>query len=265
MLKQVQFQGQCWNAVVAGEGEPILLVHGFPLDHSMWQHQIEFLSRGYQVIAPDLTGFGSSQECGGPTLTMAQMAVDLNHFLDAISVNQPITYCGLSMGGYIGWEFVTRFRSRVRRLVQCDTRAGADSPETARARQMAASQVLDQGSKELLDNMIVKLFAPSTATRQPALVDQTREVMRQTSVQTVAAALLGMAEREDFTKRLPALDVPSLLVCGTLDVISLPAEMKQIANAMPNATYVEILEAGHMAPLENPAAFHQCIDDFFRR
>ena len=89
-----------------GEGEPLLFVHGFPLDRSMWKYQIESLSSSYRVIAPDLRGFGESSETDGQRVTMAQFADDLAALLAAKGLKTPVTFVGLSMGGYIAWEFL---------------------------------------------------------------------------------------------------------------------------------------------------------------
>ena len=106
---------------------PLLLVHGFPLDHTMWAAQIEAISSRCRVIAPDLRGFGRSPPAGERT-TMEQFADDLAGLLDAIGISEPVVYCGLSMGGYIGWQFWRKHANRLRGLILCDTRATADSP-----------------------------------------------------------------------------------------------------------------------------------------
>jgi 3-oxoadipate enol-lactonase len=126
-----------------GTGIPLLLVHGFPLDHSMWSHQIEELSSFGRVLAPDLRGFGQSGVTEG-TVTMERFADDLAALLDAVGVGEPVVFCGLSMGGYIGWQFWKRHPSRLRALVLCDSRAAADSAEGARARRQSAEKVLSQ-------------------------------------------------------------------------------------------------------------------------
>src|SRR5687767_13095699 len=92
------------NVLDQGSGPPLLLVHGFPLDHTMWFGQIDHFSRRWRVIAPDLRGFGASTVTPG-TVTMEQFADDLNALLDALGISEPVHLCGLSMGGYIGWQF----------------------------------------------------------------------------------------------------------------------------------------------------------------
>ena len=141
-----------------GSGDVLLLVHGFPLDHSMWAGQMEVLAQDYRVIAPDLRGFGQSSSTSG-TLTMETMADDLAKLLDVLNVTEPIVFCGLSMGGYVAMQFWKRHPQRLRGLVLCDTRAMGDTPEAAANRQAMAEKVIKEGSQVAADAMLPKLFA----------------------------------------------------------------------------------------------------------
>src|SRR5215208_3874623 len=123
----------------AGAGQPVLLVHGFPLDHSMWNAQIEALSNHSRVIAPDLRGFGQSPLGSVDSthgITMERYADDLAEFLDKLNLgpDQPIVFVGLSMGGYIAWQFARKYASRLQALALLDTRALADSDEARAGR-----------------------------------------------------------------------------------------------------------------------------------
>jgi 3-oxoadipate enol-lactonase len=244
-----------------GRGAPLLLVHGFPLDHTMWQRQIDDLAADYRVIAPDLRGFGQSGVTAG-TVSMQQMADDLAAVLDRLGVAEPVALCGLSMGGYVGWQFALRHRNRLAKLIQCDTRAVGDSPEAAAGRLKTAERVLADGAKVVAESMLGKLFAAATARQQPAVVEATRQLMLRTAPAGIAAALRGMAERPDVSGRLVKFDLPALIVCGEHDAIAAPAEMRGIAEQMPQGKFVLIREAGHMAPLEQPAPFNAAIREF---
>ena len=252
------------NVEERGVGAPLLLVHGFPLDHTMWRGQIDVLATQCRVIAPDLRGFGQSDVTPG-TVTMERFADDLAALLDALRITEPITFCGMSMGGYIGWQFAARHRRRLAKLVLCDTRAVADTADAAAGRLKTADKVLAEGAQVVADGMLPKLFAPSAIERNADYVSVTREVIQRTNPEGIAAALRGMAERPDFSSRLNAIDVPVLVLCGELDAISPPAEMRQIAAAIPGAQYAEIPAAGHMAVLENPAVANAKIADFLAK
>ncbi len=250
-----------------GSGPPILFAHGFPLDHSMWDEQFAAaspLAASYRLIAPDLRGFGSSSVTSG-TVGMQQMADDLAALLDALEVTEPVVFCGLSMGGYVAWRFWERHPQRVRALVLCDTRSAPDTPEAARGRHQLAARVLAEGVAPVAETMLPKLFAKQTTSRQPARVQAMEEVIRRTSPEGIAAALRGMAERPDATPLLPSIRVPTLVVVGQHDAISPPAEMRQIAEAITGAKFLEVSDAGHLAPLENPAAVNAAIAEFCAR
>jgi len=187
-----------FNVIDSGRGVPLVLVHGYPLDHSMWQGQIEELSDTCRVIAPDLRGFGASDVTSG-TVTMEQMADDVAGILEALSIQQPSILCGLSMGGYVAWQFAFRHRQRLARLILCDTRAIADSPEAAAGRLKTAERVLGEGSNIAAEALLPKLFAPGTYNQQPQIVEATRQVILRTKPEGIAAALRGMAQRPDVT------------------------------------------------------------------
>ncbi len=247
-----------------GTGVPILLVHGFPLDHSMWDAQIEHLSRRWHVIAPDLRGFGGSQVTPG-TVTMQQMADDLNALLDALAIDQPIVFCGLSMGGYVAFQFWRHHASRLRALVLCDTRATADAPEAAAARLKMVDHVLRAGTEYVADAMLPKLFAPSTFENHPNAILLERQKILAAAPEGVAAALRGMAERLDVRGDLPRIALPTLVLVGQTDAISTVDEMRGMAAAIPGAEFVVIPNSGHMTPLENPTAFNEAIEQFIAR
>lgn len=247
-----------------GRGPVLLLVHGFPLDHSMWMGQIDELSQVCRVIAPDLRGFGGSAATAPPgeIVRMEQYADDLSDLLCGLGLAEPVTLCGLSMGGYIAWQFWRRHRPQLARLILCDTRAAPDSPAAAQGRRETAAQVLREGTAALAASMPDKLFAAETRERAPAVVAATQSVIAAASPQAVAAALWGMAERADARPWLGEIDVPTLLVCGAHDALTPLAEMRDVAVAIRGSQLAEIPAAGHMAPLEQPAAVNAALRGF---
>jgi pimeloyl-ACP methyl ester carboxylesterase len=242
-------------------GERIVLVHGFPLDHSLWQAQIDALSGRFRVIAPDLVGFGDSPPPEGP-MSMDAHAESLAVLLDSLGVQEPVTCCGLSMGGYILWRFVANFRHRVKRLIQCDTRSIADDDAMRRVRGSLAARVRMEGPAVLLEAMLPKLLGSTSHASRPDVVEQVRRMVMRVSPEGAAAALEAMAERPDARSLLRTLDVPTLIVCGAQDVISTPDEMRAIAGAIHGARFAEIPDAGHLAPLENPPSFNAAVEAF---
>ena len=263
-LKKVAIGTQLLNVVDEGAGTVLLLIHGFPLDHSMWRPQIDDLSSDFRVIAPDLRGFGTSSTVE-PSVSMQRLADDLANLLEALDIDDPVSLGGLSMGGYVAWEFWRRHPRRLKHLILCDTRAEADDHKTRQTRVATAKRVLREGSALLAKMMIPRLFATETLQTGAPAVDATRQVILRTHPATIAAALHGMANRRDASTWLPDIDIPTLLLCGASDVITPAREMQRLAAALPSSHYVTIPHAGHLAPLENPVAVNQEIRRFLDR
>jgi 3-oxoadipate enol-lactonase len=240
-----------------GQGLPVVLLHGFPLDHTMWAAQINALVGVARMIAPDLRGFGKTplgMIDASRGVSMEQHADDVAELLDRLSIGEPVVLCGFSMGGYVAWQFVRKYPERLRALVPWDTRAVADTEEARAGRIQMAENVAEWGSPRIAEMMGPKLFAAETFAKQPEVVQAVRVVVGKTLPAGIAAAARGMAARPDMTSLLPTINVRTMVVVGEHDAISPPAEMKTIADAIPEAEFVVIPDAGHMSTMENPAA-----------
>jgi len=244
-----------------GVGPTLLFVHGFPLDHRMWSAQLAHFKDRYRVIAPDLRCFGESV-AGVELVTMEQMADDLNGLLDALGVAQPIVFCGLSMGGYVGWQFYRKYHSRVRGLILADTRSQADSAEAIQSRTKMIDHLLRAGPQYVAEPMLPRLFAPGSFRRVPGVVAEVQETILAARPQSVAAAIRGLSARPDMSGYLPEIKTPTLVVVGDQDAISPPDEMRAMAAAIPGARFTVVPDAGHLTPLENPAAFNAAVEKF---
>ncbi len=264
MMKTVKTGGARLAVEDVGTGQPILLVHGFPLNHEMWSAQIDDLATDYRVIAPDLRGFGASEATPG-TVSMDQFADDLVGILNALELKEPVTLAGLSMGGYVAFSFWKRHADRLGALILLDTKSAADAPDTAEGRRQSAQAVRDGDMENLISGLMGKVLAPATAVAQPAVAERVHAIMASSDPVGVSAALLGMAERQDWTSSLESIRLPTLVVVGSDDAISPPAEMQQIADAIPGAEFVEIANAGHLSPMENPKAVNAALRAFMVR
>jgi 3-oxoadipate enol-lactonase len=242
---------------VSGSGEPLLLVHGFPLSRRMWQPLAERLGDDHLAIAPDLRGHGESE--ASESVSMARYADDLAALLDEIGERRPVVLVGLSMGGYVAFEFCRRHAARVRALVLVDTRAEADSEEAARGRRESADRALQSGSGDVAEAMAGKLFA---AEAPAALRERWREQMAANPPEGVAAALRAMAVRPDSFDTLRGLSVPVMIVVGEEDAITPPSAAREMAAAAPGARLEIVPGAGHLTPVEQPDRFAELLRDF---
>lgn len=249
---------------VEGSGPPLVLLHGFPLDHTMWRRQIDYFSATRTVIAPDLRGLGRSDGATG-TSTMERFADDVAELLDELSVNEPACVAGLSMGGCVAFQVLRRHPHRVASLVLVDCRAARDAPDVYQKRYETADRVMREGTAFLADMMLDRLYAPITSRQQPALIAATREVITSSPRGGTAAAARGLAERPDVTDWLSEIRVPTLVIVGAHDIISPPDEMRGIAGKIPGARFVCLDDAGHMSPEEQPSRFNAELESFLQR
>ena len=253
---------------VNGVGKPVVLLHGFPFDHTMWQEQMDPLSATYQVLAPDLRGYGRSTQRpsdaeGG--VDMRRYAADIEAMLDSLQLREPVILCGFSMGGYIVWQLALHAPERVGGIVLCDTRAAGDTDQARQGRLSMAAEIEQSGVESVVDAMLPKLLAQETLENRPEIAERVANMIRQVSPAAIAAAQRGMARRPDVSSQLADLDIPALVLVGAEDTISTPAEMREIATALPQAQFVEVPAAAHMTPLENPSAVTSALYDFLAK
>jgi len=248
-----------------GSGTPVLLVHGYPLTSQIWTRASGLLAlRGWRVIAPDLRGFRQSPPSGTDNVTtMERFADDLHLLLQKLEISEKIIIVGLSMGGYVAMQFARKYAEQLSGTVLCGTKTVADTPQVVENRQNQATGLLEGSLSlaDIADTMIPKLFSSATKERKPALVSELRNIIIEAQhVQGVAATTLGMAERPDTTEVLRRLDIPVLAVCGAEDQFTPPSEMRGLAEIAKRGTFIEIPEAGHLPPMEQPELFADVFD-----
>src|SRR5215510_7621520 len=243
-----------------GIGPPILLVHGYPFNRSLWDEQVDALSSRHRVIAPDLRGFGESDAEPG-TATMNLMARDLALLLNHLGIVRAAV-CGLSMGGYVALAFYKQLPSRVRALVLADTRAQADTEEAKQIRAQQAEKALNEGMAGIADAMLPKLLTPETVRKRPEVVKRVRDMMLKTKPEGAAAALRGMAERDDQTDLLAKITAPTLILVGAEDAITPVADSEKMHRAIAGSRLVIIENAGHVSNLERTEQFNDALLEF---
>jgi YbgC/YbaW family acyl-CoA thioester hydrolase len=244
---------------VRGDGLPCVLVHGFPLDRTMWRHQLAVLTR-CKRIAPDLRGCGASS-APDDGYSMSRYADDLIAVLDALAVDRAV-FCGLSLGGYILFELLRRHPQRVWALVLADTRAEPDTPEGRRGRDELIAVARSEGADGVAGRMLPKLLAPATARNQPEVERQVREMIQRMPVAGIVGALAAMKERLDSRPLLTEIKVPTLVIVGAEDALTPPATARAMADAIPGSRFAEVPAAGHLAPLEQPLVASRLLSDF---
>ena len=242
----------------SGSGTPVLLMHAFPLDRHMFAPQRAGLGEGARLITFDVPGAGESARGVVSIDDIADIAAAL---LDHLGLDRAVVG-GVSMGGYAAFAFARRHAERLRGLILANTRAVADSEEGKIARKAMAEVAIAQGSAEIASRMIEKLLGETTLLNRPEVVRQVRAMIESTPPETIAMLLNALENRDDSTATLSTIGVPTLAIAGEEDPLAPPAETAGWAAGIRDARFVCIERAGHLACLEDPAAFNSRIRDF---
>ena len=242
---------------------PVIFIHGFPFNRSSWQPQLDVLQHQYRVIAFDNRGFGQT-EAGDEKLTVTLMANDLIRLMDSLQIEKAVV-CGLSMGGYITLNAVTRFPDRFAGLVLCDTQCVSDTPEGMKKRYETAEGISKGGQEKFAEGFIQKLFAQDTLQSNEELKARVKKMIMATSAPTLVAALDALAQRTETCTELKNVVKPALIVCGEEDGITPPAQSEMMHKNLSASEYFVIPKAGHLSNLEQPALFNELLQNFLRQ
>ena len=242
-----------------GSGIPVVWLHAFPLDRTMWAPQLGALVALARCIAPDFRGLGDST-VGGP-FTMDRYADDVVGVLDALRIDRAVIV-GLSMGGYVAFNLLRRHRERIRALMLADTRASADTPEGLERRRLLIDTARTKGSTAVAALQLDGLIGKTTRQRHPDVVDSVHARMTMAPVEGVIGALEAMMERPDSTSLLETIDVPTVVVVGEEDVVTPAKEMRAMNDAIRGSRFEVIAKAGHLSNVERPAAFNAIVTEF---
>ncbi len=245
----------------AGQGTPLVFIHGYPLSRQIWTAQASGLADTARVLAPDLRGHGDSQSVPGP-YSVDLLAADIKAFLETAGVHEKIVLCGLSMGGYVAFAFIRNYPHLVKGLILTATRAAADSAQAKAGREQTAVLARQDGVQAIVKGMLPKMFAPSTLESKPDLVNDLKEIMEHTSLEGVLGDLAAMQQRPDSTPDLSGIQVPTMVVHGAQDAIIPLEEARAMQQAIPNSTLQVIEDAGHLPNMENVTAYNQAVLQF---
>jgi len=248
----------------SGSGPAVVLLHGFPLSRDMWRPQVEALAQaGFRVITPDLRGFGDSEVPDGP-YSMSLFSDDVVALLDHLEIDRAIIG-GMSMGGYILLNLLERYPERVVAACFITTRSSSDS-ETAKAGRLALLERMKKdGTGNMAELSIATLLAGETLRHNPELVRTVYRWMTSVDLRGIEGALHALLERKDYSALLKNFDLPSLVIGAAQDSAVPPEDLRVLSEGLPNNELCVIPDAGHMANLEQPEAFNECLLRFLRR
>ena len=245
---------------VTGSGPDVVLLHPFPLNRNFWNGTVGQLSTRYRLIVPDLRAHGDSELGEGPA-TMEKMASDLAKLCGEENVTRAF-FAGVSVGGYVLFEFWRRHREHVAALALSNTRAAAETSESRATRLGVADKVLREGTGGFIEDTLPKLMSPTTVSNRPDILDSARRMMQKMSPQDIAGVQQGMADRADSVSTLRTINVPTLVITGADD--SVPrTEAELMHQQIPGSRLQVIDRAGHYAALEQPQEYGRMLRAFF--
>jgi 3-oxoadipate enol-lactonase len=248
---------------LAGRGESLVFLHGFPFNRSTWDDQVGLFSPQFRTIRYDHRGQGESG-VGDGLFTVELLVDDLIGMLDHLQVGRAIL-CGLSMGGYVALRAVERHPERVSGLVLCDTRSEADSNEAKMKRAAAIKAIAEKGVEAFADGFLKGIFPAETFEKRPDVVARVKKMITATSPLGLRGTLLALAARTSTTESLGRIQVPALVLVGEKDSITPPSAAESLQKAIPGATMRVIPGAGHLSNLDNPAAFNDALASFLKK
>jgi 3-oxoadipate enol-lactonase len=243
-----------------GPGDPIVLLHAFPLNGRMFEPQMEAFSEGRRVVAPDYPGFGRSSRTPAQP-DVRYYAEGVRGLLDRLGLER-VVLLGVSMGGYVAFGCMRLFPERVSGLVLANTRPDPDSEEIRENRKNMVRRVADEGVEVLLELQMQRLLARDTLEKNGAVVEKVRAMILEGSPNGVVAALGAMRERPDSTPLLRDIEVPTLVIGGEEDGISSPEVMGAMAEKIPGSRHVTLPRAGHLSNMEAPEGFNAALKEF---
>jgi pimeloyl-ACP methyl ester carboxylesterase len=238
----------------------LVLIHGFPLNPTMWEPQFPLAERGWRIIAPELRGFGDGA-ADPPAVSIVDYAADTIDLLDALHIETAVV-CGLSMGGYVAFSMFRHAPRYFRAMVLADTRPQSDTPEAVTGRKSMRQLVRDKGQAAIADAMLPKLVGDTTRRERPDVIEHLRKQITGNSVESIAGALTALMTREDSTPTLATIHCPVQILVGGEDAITPPPLSEQMNRDIAGSELVVIKGAGHMSNMEQPQLFNDALARF---
>ena len=239
---------------------PIIFLHGFPFDKTMWQGQLDFLKSTHRVLACDIRGFGASRD-EQSSLSIELFADDLIAFMDKLKIEKA-TICGLSMGGFIALNAQKRFPQRFEALILCDTQCIADTSEVREKRYKTIDEIEANGPANFNEGFIKNVFHEDSLSQKKEEVKLVRRIVFSNSKHIITMGLRALAERSETCSTLNQIATPTLIICGREDAVT-PLVQSEFMHRSIKGSLLRIIEhAGHVSNLEQPFEFNKHLYDF---
>ncbi len=261
---KIKINGWSMNYVERGApgATPVIFIHGFPFSLEMWEPQMRALPNQFRAVAYDLRGHGQS-DVGDGQYSIEFFVDDLIGLMDHLVIEKA-TVCGLSIGGYIALRAIERHPDRFNALVLCDTKSGADSDEGKVKRATTLRSLKLNGVGPFAETFVKTVFAESTFTAHPEIVQSITSVVASTSPIAIGGTLLALASRTDTTAALASIAVPTLILCGEHDALTPPEQSELMHKRIAGSVLHVVPSAAHLSNLENSGVFNERLIAFLK-
>ena len=237
-------------------GHPVLVfAHSLGVNLEMWQPQLASLSPRFQILRYDVRGHGGSGIPTGPA-NVEQLGRDVLGLLDHLRLER-VAFCGLSMGGSIGQWLGINAPERLQRLVLANTAAKIGSAETWNPR---IALVEREGLTPVIPGTLERWFTPAFHAAHPEVIASTRSQLEATAVPGYTACCAAVRDA-DFRSTAASISIPTLVLTGTHDPVTPPADARWLADQIPHARYLE-LPAAHLSSVEAAETFNHALLNF---
>ncbi len=243
--------------LIIGDGIPLICLHGYALDHTIWLKMSDELDKQIKIILPDLRGHGKSPEPPGK-YSMRNMAGDILQMMDSLYLDNAYI-AGHSMGGYIALALAAHYPERVKGLALVASHAFADTQEKKNSRLLDIERVKQSSPADVLSEM------PGKLSRKPEVAEYCKSLIYKTSRNGVMGVLAGMAERQDSIDILNSMRNAKMLIAGTDDQLIPLDTSKEMASKIKGLQLIEIKNAGHMPMMEKPQDTAKAITNFLNK
>jgi 3-oxoadipate enol-lactonase len=246
-----------------GTGDtPLIFIHGFPFDRSMWLPQSTRLSKLHRVITYDLRGYGRSST-SEYNFSMTLFADDLIQLMDLLQIKKA-NVCGLSMGGYILLNAVNRYPERFKSLILADTQCINDTDEIRENRYKSIDLINNNGLDQFAEGFVSKIFTKNSLENNRELISKIKNVVRNTDPQVIISTLKALAERQERCTILNEIKIPVLVLCGDQDTVTPKLQSEKMLKLIPGSRMHTIPDAAHLSNLEQPEEFNSEIESFLK-
>ena len=248
-----------------GSGSPLLLLHGFARDRTVWGPVADDLKDRFRLIVPDFRGMGGTPHPDPDTpITMALLADDFAALLHALDINTAAV-AGFSMAGYVLLELLVRHPNKVCAAAFVGTRASEDTQAKKDDRIKQNELIAEEGVAPLAKGYVQKLFSSVFTSANPDILEETYRNFASQDSTNIALLNDAMRMRVDMTPGLGEIRCPCVVIGGGEDLLVAPEAMKALHESLSDSTLDMVEGAGHMLPVETPGRVVLALEGLMKR